>query len=356
MTMVAERTATTTAATETPATDCVVPGALGLRPDQIEAALTAACAAPSTHNTQPWRFRVTDEGATGAIELYADTGRHLPVLDPEDRELLLSCGAALFNLRVALESFGVRPMVTLLPDATRPELLAVVSRCGRARGSHQRAALARAVPLRRTNRHPFLDQPVPAGHCQALTRAAQAERAWLHVLEDRTDRARLRGMVARSHETQRSNPRYRAELAEWTRPDRHDDGVPATAWGPRPEPQDEWALRDFTAGHGRPRPAGRDFESDPLVVVLSSFYEGRLAELQAGQAMQHVLLTATSLGLSASFLSQVVEVRPVREELRGLLGGDVVPQMVLRIGFGSPVPAVPRRPLADLLLREVAVD
>ncbi|SHF11329.1 Acg family FMN-binding oxidoreductase [Streptoalloteichus hindustanus] len=325
-----------------------VPEALGLRPDQVEAVLEAACAAPSTHNTQPWRFRLTPEG----IELHADPTRRLPVVDPEDRELLLSCGAALFNLRIALQSFDIRPLVSVVPDRDRPELVAVVRRGGLARASGELDRLVRAVRERRTNRFPFLDQPVPAGHRQALVRAAQAERAWLHVVEDRTQRARLRTMLARANQTLWADPDYRAEFAHWTgREPGAAEGVPASAGGPRREPQDEWALRDFTGGRGRPRPPGRDFESEPLVVVLSSFYEGRSAEVQAGQAMEHVLLTATSLGLSASFLSQVVEVKPVREELRRLLGGGLAPQMVLRIGFGSPVPAAPRRPVTDLLVQ-----
>ena len=121
----------------------------------------------------------------------------------------------------------------------------------------------------------------------------------------------------------------------------------AASAGVRPAPQDEWALRDFQAAERTP---GKDYESDPLVVVLCSFYDGALAELQAGQALQRVLLTATTLGLSASFMSQAIEVRPVRDELRRTLGGTLEPQTVLRIGFGSPVPASPRRAVRDLLL------
>ncbi|MFE9749379.1 hypothetical protein ACFYOT_31085 [Saccharothrix saharensis] len=97
------------------------------------------------------------------------------------------------------------------------------------------------------------------------------------------------------------------------------------------------------------RTPGKDYESDPLVVVLCSFHDGAFAELQAGQALQRVLATATTLGLSASFLSEVIGVRPVREELRRALGGTLEPQAVLRVGFGSPVPAGPRPTLEELL-------
>ncbi|WP_306745066.1 hypothetical protein [Saccharothrix yanglingensis] len=122
--------------------------------------------------------------------------------------------------------------------------------------------------------------------------------------------------------------------------------MPPASAGVRPAPQDEWALRDFG---GVERVPGKDYEPDPLVVVLCSFTDGPLAGLQAGQALQRVLLTATDLGLAASFLSQAVEVRSVRQEPRHSIGGAVVPQSVLRVGFGSPVPPTPRRAVEDLL-------
>jgi hypothetical protein len=101
-----------------------VPGALGLTPAQVADVLRAAGRAPSLHNSQPWLFRVTDD----VIELHADPDRRLPATDPQDRELRLACGAALFNLRIAVHGFGVRPRVTVLPDRDRPGLVALVHR------------------------------------------------------------------------------------------------------------------------------------------------------------------------------------------------------------------------------------
>ncbi len=94
--------------------------------------------------------------------------------------------------------------------------------------------------------------------------------------------------------------------------------------------------------------AGKDFEPEPLICVLGSFQDGVYAQLQAGMAMQRVLLAATVAGLSSSFLSQVIEIPATRKELRALIGGGLWPQMLLRIGYGSPVPATPRRPLDEV--------
>jgi hypothetical protein len=76
--------------------------------------------------------------------------------------------------------------------------------------------------------------------------------------------------------------------------------------------------------------------------------------VQAGQALERMLLTATSLGLAASFLSPIVEVPSVREDLRRMLGVSIEPQAVLRFGVGADIPSTPRRLLAASLMDVLA--
>ena len=161
--------------------------ALGLDPGRLGTALTAACRAPSLHNSQPWRFRVGPD----VIELWADSERVLPAADPEGREQRMACGAALLTLRLALRGFGVRPTVTMLPDRARPDLIAEVRRGGERPASPEELRLLAAVPRRHTNRRPFADAPVTAGELTALQRAALDEGAWLHVVDDPTERVQV---------------------------------------------------------------------------------------------------------------------------------------------------------------------
>jgi nitroreductase len=326
-----------------------IPGALGLSPEQVTELLTAAGRAPSLHNSQPWRFRV----APHVIELYADPERRLPVVDPDGREQRVACGAALFNLRLALHGFGVRPLVGVLPDPERPDLVAEVRHGGEQATTPEERRLLAAIPQRRTNRHPFSDVVPSTPERHDLQRAAAEEGAWLHVVDDRAQRRELQRIAARAHGVQAADAQLREETARWTAvgPDR-PDGVPASAGGPLPEPQDRWVLRDFTAGTGRVRAPGKDFEDEPLIAVLSTHLTGPHADVQAGQAIERVLLTATAAGLAVSLLSHVVEVPSTREELRDLVGGDRPPQAVLRIGRGWPVPLTPRRPPGDLVVTE----
>jgi len=326
----------------------MVVSTLGLAEDDVRGVLEAASLAPSIHNSQPWRFALHAD----RIEVHFDPAKRLRATDPESRELRLSCGAALLNVRLALQELGIRPLVSLLPGRDRAGgALAVVRRGGQFTPTDESRSLLKAVESRRTNRHPFFDSEVPVGHRQHLVRAAELERSWLHVVDTREEKTRLRDLVLRAHREQLADPGVQSELTDWTGGRAESGhGVPPGSAGPTPAPQDEWALRDFSPGVPVVRPSGKDYEPDPFMVVLCSFYDGPLAELQAGQALQRVLLTATTLGLSASFMSQVVEVRRVREDLRRALGGSLFPQTVLRLGFGSPVPPTPRRPIEELIL------
>ncbi|MFI9811885.1 Acg family FMN-binding oxidoreductase [Saccharothrix variisporea] len=324
-------------------------GTLGLTDGAVGDVLRAASLAPSLHNTQPWLFRL----APDRVELHPDQDRRLPATDPEDRELRLSCGAALFNLRLGLRRHGIAPVVSLLPGPEAPGALAVVRRGWTTPFDEETRALWEAVPRRRSNRAPFRDQPVPVAHRTALARAAERERSWLHFVLDGEERTRFRRLAARAHAIQAADEGVRRELTVWSGERASADGVPRASAGLKPAPADEWAMRDFQAAD---RPAGEEYESDPLVAVLCSFYDSPLGELRAGQALQRVLLTATTLGLAVSFLSQAIEVRSVRDEIRRSLGGAVLPQTMLRIGFGSPVPATPRRDVEELLLPSTGHD
>ncbi|MFC3454569.1 Acg family FMN-binding oxidoreductase [Amycolatopsis speibonae] len=314
-----------------------------LNSEQVNSVLRSATLAPSTHNTQPWLFRCAGTG----IELHADPRRILPVTDPDGRELVLSCGAALFTLRTAIHALGFHPATTLMPSRADPDLLAVVRPLAERTPDPKVSRLARAITRRRTNRRPFLPSAVPRSTLATLRHATELEHAWMPSLDAEQCRA-LRDLTARARRVQLADPDFVAELGRWsglgagTR-----DGVPtyATEGSPADESWllDEFGADEFGAGGAGTRP-------DPLVVVIGSLTDERLDRLQAGQALQRVLLTATSAGLDASYISPPLMVRTARAELRRLLGCGVWPQVLLRVGYGLPLPWTPRRPLDDVLL------
>ncbi|GAA0503644.1 Acg family FMN-binding oxidoreductase [Saccharopolyspora thermophila] len=314
------------------------PAVFDLVPDQIEQAIRLAGRAPSLHNCQPWRFRVLPR----VIEMHADPGRRLPVADPDDHELRLACGAALMNLRLALAHAGVRPIVSLLPPAATPTVLAEVRSAGHQRPEAEQIALYEAISDRRTQRQPFRPTAVPESKQHELVEAARVEGGFLHLVQPR-ERDAVEVLVRGAHRARMADPRFCAELATWA--ERTDVEAPAV-----PEPRSRSPQHDF-AERATPPPAAPD--AQPLLVVLGTCENSPEAELRAGQAMQRVWLTATARGLVAIALPEVVGLPETRAELRDLLGGAVHPQALLRIGYGTPSPAAPRRSADELLIDEL---
>jgi nitroreductase len=313
-----------------------VDGALGTA---LRECLEAAVAAPSIHNSQPWRFVVR----RGGVDLYADPVRRLAVIDPRGREQAISLGAALLNLRVAVLAHGRVPVIRLLPDRARPDLVAQVRLGPPISPDATVRALARAIPVRRTNRRPFTRVTVPEEVLAELVTAAHAEGATLTVVDD-LGRNQLLSLARSADRLLRRDPGYRAELTAWTGSSRLD-GVPRAAFGPW-DALETLPLRDFGLTRPDEPRRGAHFEAHPTLVVLSTAADTREQWLRAGQALERVLLTATARGLATTPLSQPLEVPRLRELLAD---GTGAPQVVLRVGYGPAVSGSPRRPLSDVI-------
>ena len=330
----------------------------------------AGARAPSHHNAQPWAFRMQ----AGAVEIYADRSRRLPVADPEDRQLFLGVGAAVYGVRLALAVLGFRPVVRLARDHARPDLAAVVTASGHAdpaqaadpaeaadradpaeaaEAAHRHAELGR----RQTVRGPFTDDPLPSPLQAELTREVDQEGAALYWAVGEESQRDLAALVAEADREQRANLDLRAELVRWVGPAavRRRAGIPLTSLGRAAAPTGTdvgFRMRDFSAGDPDLGAPTHRAEAHPGIAVLQTHTDERADWLRAGQAMHRLLLAASTAGFQASFLNQPLEVPRLREELRRALGLPGHPQLVLRLGRPrDPLPPpTPRLPVSDVLL------
>jgi nitroreductase len=302
-----------------------------------------ATLAPSLHNSQPWRFRLVGQ----AIEVYADRGRQIEVLDPYGRELLMSVGAALFTLRLALRAEGRIPDTTLLPDPARPDLVAVVRPGPHAEPSAAVREMAAAIHDRHTNRRPFQARVVPADILDELRTAAGHEGADL-IVADAASRAMIVALGRQAEKLLSAQGGYRTELARWTHPsDKRRDGIPYVAMGPW-DALERMPMRDFGLVHPQPWQRAEEFERFPTIAVIRTGGDEPSDWLHAGQALQRVLLVATRRHLATTPISQPVEVPVIREVLSDAGAGRWA-QMVVRLGYASPAVTTPRRPVTEVL-------
>ena len=303
----------------------------------------SATAAPSLHNSQPWLFHIGDD----RVDVYADRRRQLEVLDPAGRELLISVGAAVFTLRLAMQHQGYRPELSPFPDHAEPDLVAQVVAGPPAAPTRDVDRLAAAIAHRHTNRWPFARSVVSMDAIEHLTGAAGREGATLSVATAASRNAILT-LSQSADRLLRSKGGYRAELARWTGPRAGlHDGVPAAAIGPW-DALETMPVRDFGLLQPQLRRATEHFEPYPTIMVLATDGDSPEDWVRAGQALQRVLLTATWLQLATTPISQPVEIPAIRELLSDIHLGRWA-QMVLRVGYGRPTAATPRRPLADVL-------
>jgi hypothetical protein len=324
--------------------------------EQCEFLLRYVLLAPSTHNTQPWKFRLTESG----IDVYADYSRRLPTVDPGNRELLMSIGAAIWNLRIAAEHFGFSCRVDYNHSGASERPLAQTSLTPRDSLEQSVApldSLFASIVKRHTNRSQFLLSRIPSAVLEHFRTIDTGGRAGLSISTDGKVNEQVANLVAAAERMQLADPAFRKDLAEWVRPNwtERQDGMTGAALGASnlSSALSPWATRVLDLGRLR---AARDknlcIEAPGLVVVQSE--DSVPHWLDAGELLEQLLLTATREGLHCSYFNMPVQVPDARLRLRALLGLSSWPQILIRIGFSLAVPAItPRRPLDEVVIQRI---
>lgn len=314
----------------------------------LEYSLRYAVLAPSSHNAQPWLFRLEEH----RVDIVVDTSRSLPVSDPEDREAVISVGAALFNLRVALARLELGCTWQPWPEPLDPECVVRLNASAHTPIETSLVPLFDAIPRRHTSHKAFRTDEVSRHDLESLRAAARDEGAELHVVTSYVDRRAVAALVADADRAQMADPRFRRELSDWLRfTELRRDGIHGYSVFEHDLLPAPLAVRTFDVGAGR---AARDLEIatySPALALLTTSRDERADWLTAGQAMQRVLLRATDRGLSYGFLNQPIELDPLRAGVAAAFGTAGVPQLLMRFGYGPQLAPQRRRAIGEMLLR-----
>jgi hypothetical protein len=307
-----------------------------------------ACRAPSIANSQPWRWRIGDE----TLELRVDRSRQLTVADPQGRLMIQSCGAALHHATIVLTVFGAAATVERIDDPADPDLLARLTLGGPHQVTAEDMRLHHALRTRRTDRRPFLGiMPLPDEVVDLLRHATAPFGVSTHEFD--ADDVGFLALAAQSAATiEQRDAAYQQEMATWStdRDSANGDGVPN--WAAVPQVPRAVAVRDFAPGAVAGLRPGQGDDRYTSYLALSTTKDGQADWLRTGEALSAVLLTATTLGVASSVMSDVVEVPGARALLRGVLRPAGHPQLTVRLGVNEsadPVAPTPRRSCADVI-------
>ncbi len=332
--------------------------AKGSNLEKLKFMLHYAILAPSSHNTQPWVFKVIDN----VIELYADRTRALLMVDPDDRALIISCGAALYHLQLAMHHFGYADRVELFPESENKDLIAKITAIDRSskadeQSTDEHSSLFYAITKRRTNRSPFEQRKVSDDLLSALRMIAKEHSAWLEIVVDDNERKnKIADLISQGDRIQLSDKRFRRELAAWIHPNRSKsrDGMPGYAHGMTSDIASQlgpFLIRTFDIGKGQ---AAKDKElatGSPILAILGTDEDNPLDRIHAGQAIAKILLRARVDDVWASFMNQPIEVSDLRPKLLEALGRNNktgFPQLLVRMGYSNDVKPTPRRQVSEV--------
>lgn len=304
-----------------------------------------ATLAANSHNTQPWRFVISDN----AIAVQPDPARRTPVVDPDDHHLFASLGCAMENLVQAAAAFGwhaevalqgVQPVARLAPAPAR------------------RTPLFEAIVARQCTRSDFDGSTIAPADLRALEAAAQAPGLRLLLI---TDKARIENVVdyvTQATLAQMQDPRFVAELKQWTRFSDAEalasrDGLAARTSGNPALPR--WAGEPLFGWLATPdREAeryARQIRSSSGIAVFVSEQSNPASFIEAGRAYQRFALQATALGLANAFVNQPVEMAVLRSQFGVWLDlGGARPNFIVRFGRAPAMPRSLRRPVEQVLV------
>lgn len=327
--------------------------------EKLKFLIRYAILAPSGHNSQPWKFSVSED----EIQVFADKTRWLRVGDPNQVNLHIAVGCALENLLIAAEHFGYGHQVTYFPRPDQEELVATVKfmsqgpalQSPRPKGAGSGAkgqpspfrdpALFRAIPNRHTNRKAYEKRPIPKSDLRRLQNCCVEEGIRLHVIDDLDTKRSVNELLIRGHTTLIADPAFRRESAYWL------------GQGLFNLPRLLTRLMQWVVPYLKVNRSvfvvmdTRLVMSAPALAILSASVNDRMSQVKVGQVFERVCLTATMLGLCVHPLSGAVDVPELKAQVAKLLpNSDVVSQHVFRLGYAEPVKSpAPRRPFREVL-------
>jgi hypothetical protein len=308
-----------------------------------------ATLAPSSHNTQCWKFALDADGRS--IAILPDLARRCPAVDPDDHHLFVSLGCATENLVQAALAHGLRAEALFDPvvDAVRVTLVPTPA---------QSTPLFTAIPQRQCTRGDYDGKPLSREELALLQRAGSSDTVRLLLLTARPAMEQVLDYVLQANTVQLADAAFMKELKTWIRFNGADavrlrDGLYSVASGNPNIPSwiGDLALRWILTPKGENDKVARQLRSSAGIAVFVGLGADKPHWLEVGRCYERFALQATALGIRNAFLNQPVEVAALRPPFAAALGlAGQRPDLVVRFGRGPLLPRSLRRPVEAVLV------
>ena len=321
------------------------------RPDKLKEMIRCATLAPSSHNTQCWRFGIAPDG----VAILPDFTRRCPVVDPDDHHLFVSLGCAAENLVLAGRALGMAAHVAAAPTPRDGLQVTLVS------ADERKDVLSDAIPARQCTRAEYDGRPLSVRDLEQLETAGTAGGTHVLLLTGRAAIEKVLEYVLEGNTAQIRDPAFVQELRQWVRFSEAEaiekgDGLFGRVMGNPTVPR--W-LGDLVFGLTlRPKSENdkqaRWIRSSSGIAVFVSERDNPEGWMQAGRCYERFALQATALGIRNAFINQPVELAPLRQKFAQALGiTSGRADLVVRFGRGREMPRSLRRPLDAVIEGDV---
>jgi hypothetical protein len=305
-----------------------------------------ATLAASSHNTQPWKFRLE----RGRILILPDLSRRCPAVDPDDHHLYGSLGCAAENLLLAAQAARLRGHCSY--NASKSSVQVDLEEA-----TPSRSLLFEAIPSRQCSRAEYDGTELSGAQLRLLEAVGRGSGVSLILLTAIEQKEQVAEYVAAGNTAQFSDPQWAEELRRWVRFNARDavrtgDGLYGPVMGSPDAPR--WLGNLFMSlAFSAKRQNRKDIthvRSSAAIAVFCSDVDDSRHWMEAGRCYERFALQAAALELRTAFINQPVEVSALRGQFARFLGiGDRRPDFVVRIGRGPDMPRSLRRPVEQVL-------
>lgn len=308
-----------------------------------------AILAPSSHNSQPWKFRVNEE----YIELVPEHTRWLPKSDARYRQLFLALGCALENIIIASDYYGLRPKLSFVEkDGVFGARLDYKSADSLPRGPQSH--LIFSIAKRCTCRAPF-ERRLPEKSLLELVKGFSDERMRIDFVVSPEDRKAMAELTRDALIEALDDPEFRLELSRHTKSNitKSKTGMPASGFG---MPTAISLIAPFLVrslnvyrinGSATIKLLAKD---TPVIAVISSKNDGCEDWIRCGRMFERIALECQSRGIKTAPMAAAVEIGSYSRKLQDLLHTDFRPQVFFRMGYSKKeFPHSPRIPACEII-------